>query len=238
MIGALGLLMSLLAVGFSAGATGGKRRVATLYVEALDDGGLCRKLIVDEAQLAQQPMRDVFNDAPLGSHIVSLRPVGGPLGGFTRIEPPPEFENGWVEVGSIPAIADAAPKTLYHIAGGSHYFDGGLYVITGTEVASDDVLSMIWKSLLPSGSVESIVEQAKAANWATISGADTPYQTIRYTRFWSFLDKGRVYFLAQGNENLLRSREGRKLPAFVLLRPDQNGTLHTLCRYRASGPHL
>lgn len=211
-----------------------KERKVALSIKSHGAPELCRKITADESQSPQTPIRDVVNNAEIGSQVLTLQQVGGGLQNWKQIDPPEsKFENGRIQINSVPLSTGSPSKTIFRVTGSNHYFNGDLYIITDAEVSKERVLGMLWASLAPAGEVENIVDAANAVGWMSVSGINTLYRTIRYTHIYSFLDNGSLYFLVQEPlVNLLR----QKVPAFVLLELHLDGSLTNRCEYMPVWP--
>lgn len=119
---------------------------------------------------------------------------------------------------------DGKTDQLLWVHGESHYFSGDYFVILPSDA---DLDAKIRANADDDADVD--IEEAlawtKSKGVSVYAGSDTPYGTIRYTRFFPVVIGGETLVWAYPINSALK-------PAALLYRPNRGGVLERICEYQ------
>jgi hypothetical protein len=117
---------------------------------------------------------------------------------------------------------DGRPDRVLWARGWSHYFDGDYFIFA----PSDPALTPLFEAASNgTEGIDKMVAAAEAGGLVVISGAKTPYETVRYTHFEPIVVDGSTLLFAWPTSDLKR-------PTAVLYKPESKGTLTRLCDFQ------
>lgn len=123
---------------------------------------------------------------------------------------------------SIDLDNDGRPDRVMWSHGWSHYFDGDYFVIAPLDPALAPVFESASNGI---DGIDEMVAAAEAGGLVVISGAKTPYDTVRYTHFEPIVVDGSTLLFAWPTSELKR-------PTAILYKPGPKGTLARLCDFQ------
>jgi hypothetical protein len=120
--------------------------------------------------------------------------------------------------------SDGKTDQVLWVHGESHYFSGDYFVI----LPSDADLSAKIRANADDDAdvdIEEALAWAKSEGVSVYGGGDTPYRSIRYTRFFPVVIGGETLVWAYPVNSALK-------PAALLYRPSPGGVLERICEYQ------
>ena len=212
----------------AAGSAAAPVTIGNMAISVNNDDRLCRSLVVDEAKLSDKPGYErqpgdsgettgrLSDPVLLRGHMVSLRNVGSALSEFKETRggsPATEMQN----------FSNAGrTEIVYRVAGGNHYFNGNLFIVTDTDVPRDDVIKLIDDAQSPSGGVDGLGGAAVSRGWNAFTGGETPYKDVRYASLYPFRFEGTTYLLVEPIPDAAK-------PVAILAKPSRPNIMTTVC---------
>jgi len=128
------------------------------------------------------------------------------------------------------AFANVQDRRVAAVTGGSHYFDGDIFVIAPHDASLDDV-----DAFFPSdGDLEQVINKPPRDGWTIISGGQPalyPKSSPRYIHLLPEEIDGELFFLAYPANHDVR-------PSAILVKPLRTAGFVSLCTFQRTEPHF
>lgn len=221
----------VLGIALSITFTGSSFAKGRITFKAMVDKTLCQSMIVDESKVMAADGnygRDAISNArnadmPLGGEVVTMLNLNTTLEITAKVISSAQNIGAFdVSVSNFDFLNNGDEQHLYHVSDATHYFDGDIFIVTGTDVPESQAEAVIGALSTPSGNLDAVHEIAAIHGWYAFSGSQTRYRSTRYTTMAIFEYKGRTYLAATG------IRPG---PIAIVMQPQSNGLLKEACLF-------